>query len=381
MIMKRRIRNRTSLGIVLILVLFVLFFGGIKVLSSLKDSMNSTLVNKWFSHFKVESFVHFMGTEIPYLTQVLPVESKPPGLSSVLFELATNVRPGDIRSLLGRELPGFSLYDTEIVVAGEGTDFTNLPEDSAPPMKILKRNEDINEENLKIDEQEPAPAPKHTTNGKKVVFIYQSHSTESYAPLLKGGKNLKDPRSTNNKANMIAIGKMLSDELEKRGIGTEHDTTDMNAFLNKKGWSYYQSYDASRKIVQEAMGQNRNLNFIIDVHRDSAGGNVTRKVINGKSYARLAFIVGGEQKNAAKSQAFGKALFDHLNKKYPGLCRGVVVKYKTMGNGVYNQDLADHAILVEIGGIDNTMDELYRSVVALSDALSDYYWQAEKVNN
>ena len=39
---------------------------------------------------------------------------------------------------LGRELPAFSLFDTEIVVAGEGTNYTNMPIESAPPLEILQ---------------------------------------------------------------------------------------------------------------------------------------------------------------------------------------------------------------------------------------------------
>ena len=44
----------------------------------------------------------------------------------------------DPRSLLGRELPAFSLFDTEIAVAGEGTNYTNMPIESAPPLEILQ---------------------------------------------------------------------------------------------------------------------------------------------------------------------------------------------------------------------------------------------------
>lgn len=67
-----------------------------------------------------------------------------------------------------------------------------------------------------------------------------------------------------------------------------------------------------------------------------------------------------------------------LDKKYPGLSRGVIVKRE--GNGKYNQDLSQNAILIEFGGVDNTFEELYRSSDALADVFSEYYWQAEKVN-
>ena len=37
-------------------------------------------------------------------------------------------------------------------------------------------------------------------------------------------------------------------------------------------------------------------------------------------------------------------------------------------------------MLIEFGGVDNTFEELNRSAEALADVFSEYYWQAEKVN-
>ena len=36
-------------------------------------------------------------------------------------------------------------------------------------------------------------------------------------------------------------------------------------------------------------------------------------------------------------------------------------------NGVYNQDLSDNAMLIEIGGVDNTFEEMYLTVDAFAD--------------
>ncbi|HVH95944.1 MAG TPA: stage II sporulation protein P, partial [Bacillus sp. (in: firmicutes)] len=49
-------------------------------------------------------------------------------------------------------------------------------------------------------------------------------------------------------------------------------------------------------------------------------------------------------------------------------------------NGKFNQDLSENAILVEFGGVDNTFEELNNSAEALADVISEYYWDAEKVN-
>ena len=56
---------------------------------------------------------------------------------------------------------------------------------------------------------------------------------------------------------------------------------------------------------------------------------------------------------------------------------------KSEGNGVYNQDVSNKAMLIEIGGVDNDLNELYRSVDAFTEVFSEYYWElseAKEVN-
>ncbi|NAW45101.1 stage II sporulation protein P, partial [Salmonella sp. gx-f4] len=65
---------------------------------------------------------------------------------------------------------------------------------------------------------------------------------------------------------------------------------------------------------------------------------------------------------------------------YPGLSRGVFIKSKSEGNGIYNQDLSNRSILLEFGGVDNNLEELYNAVDAFAKVFSDYYWKAEEVN-
>ena len=41
-------------------------------------------------------------------------------------------------------------------------------------------------------------------------------------------------------------------------------------------------------------------------------------------------------------------------------------------NGIYNQDFNPNCILIEVGGIDNTIEEVYNTMSALSDVLNKY---------
>ena len=44
---------------------------------------------------------------------------------------------------------------------------------------------------------------------------------------------------------------------------------------------------------------------------------------------------------------------------------------------MYDQDISPKAVIVEIGGVDNTLDEMQRTTEALADVLSDYYFHRE----
>ncbi len=367
---------------------FILFLLLIFSVSGLLTSLNpqyrpaSNSVNSAASNITGDMLYHLMGWENHYFLQALPKEAASPKLSAYFFTLTTNINLDDPRSLLGRELPAFSLFDTEILVAGEGTNYTNMPIESAPPMEILQAEQEAALQNMEGLDSPPdngsLEAPPNTTGERKVVYVYFTHNRESFLPYLEGVTN--PDLAFHSQLNVTRIGDQLKEELEKRGLGTVVDKTDVQANLLKKGWSYVQSYQESRAVVEAAVSGNRDLTYLIDVHRDSRRKQHTSIVINGESYAKLAFVVGGEHANYEKNLTFANQLHDLLEQKYNGISRGTFTKAGAGTNGKFNQDLSETAILVEFGGVDNTFEELNRSAAALADAISEYYWQAEKVN-
>ncbi|MED5078110.1 stage II sporulation protein P [Geobacillus stearothermophilus] len=342
---------------------------------------SSSSLNDMAAHFPEEMFIRLFGLENRYFLQMLPKERQQTNYSSLLFRLATSINPDDPRSLLGSELPGFALYDSKILIAGEGTDYTNIPYESAPPLEVMFAERQASVEELEQAEQtqdeKALPPPKQTTQGRKVVYIYHTHTRESYLPALKG---VTDPNlAFHRSVNVTKVGEKLMEELEKRGIGAQVNKTDIEAELLKKGMTYTQAYNMSRQTVLAAMKQNRDLQYFIDIHRDARRRKYTTTTINGVDYARVAFIVGGENAEYEKNLQLATELHHLLQKKYPGLSRGVIKKQGAGTNGKFNQDLSRNAILVEFGGVDNTFAELFRSATAFADVFSEYYWQAEKV--
>ncbi len=340
------------------------------------------MMHDWITSFSTEAMVYAMGTENQYLTQVLPEESEPPALSLVTFQFITSVKPGDIRSLVGGELPGFALYDAKIHVAGEGTNFTNLPVESTPPLNELLKEREVPSEKLQIqDSKDKVTPPIQTTNGRKVAFIYHSHSYESYLPLLGLVGNKNADLANDGKTNITLVGKMLGEELENRGIGTQVDDSNIGVLLNEKGWEHGKAYDVSRTIVQSAVSGNDDFDLFIDIHRDSLREKDTTVTINNEEYARTVFVIGEENPQYEKNLALAKELHAALKEDYPGLSRGVIGKKGQGVDGIYNQDLSPNSMLIEIGGVDNNLEQLSRTVRAIADVISEHYWNTQKVNN
>jgi stage II sporulation protein P len=333
-----------------------------------KAWMKDVNANQLFMHvIKSENHAFFPNQKSPDLYSI----------SELTFELATNIQPTDIRTFVKSELPGLFLYDTEIAVAGYGTDLTTLPVESAPPMEVLLKERAIAKEKLESD---PGDGVTPVVPGAKSVFIYHTHSYESFIPLLQGAKTKDDAISSNEKVNVIALGKKLTDELAKYGIGVEHDQTNMTAELKKKSWDWASSYSLSREIVEAAAAENKNLSYFIDIHRDSLSRDITTTVINQKEYARLFFIVGRENKNYEENLQIATELNKKLEERYPGISRGVFIKGKSEGNGVYNQDISNRALLLEVGGVENDLTELNNSIKAFAEIFSEFYKKAEMVN-
>ncbi|MBM7649978.1 stage II sporulation protein P [Bacillus ectoiniformans] len=368
-------------GILVVTISLLSLFSIAGLLTSLTYNyrISSHSVNQAAEQVTGKALYQLYSMENKLYSQQAPEEAKLPSLSEMAFRYATNVRYGDPRSFLGREVPGFSIFDGKILVAGEGTDYTNMPIESEPPAGVLDGGKEAavkNTESLPIEDPVKQP-PALTTDGKKRVFVYFTHNREAYLPHLEGVTSAD--AAHHSSMNVSKVGEMLQSHLHDRGIGTEIDRTDIVAKLNQSGQSYSHSYQASRSVVAAAQSNKKELQYFIDIHRDSLRKKVTTATIGGKSYAKIVFVVGGEHANYEKNAKLAADLHKLFEKKYKGLSRGVILKKGKNTNGKFNQDLSDKAMLVEFGGVDNTFEELNRTSAAFADVFSEYYWQAEAV--
>lgn len=364
---RKQIKNIIFLFIFLIVSLSIL--AGILTSLDPKYRLYSHSIGEWTSDIQGESFSFVLAYENRYFGQVMSKETLPKNIGAIVFELATNISLDDPRSFLGRELPGFQFFDGRIVVAGEGTDYTNLPVESAPPKELLEKQNEATTTNVETNQKENISAIED-----KKVFIYHTHNRESFLPHLEGVKNPNG--AYHSEVNITLVGDRLAQEIEKRGIGALVDKSDVTTFLKQEGLQYWQSYKASRPLVEEAIQTNK-LQYVIDLHRDSLPKEKTTVTINGTTYARIIFVIGGDHGGYEQNLHLAQTLHRQLDEKYPGLSRGVIQKRGKGVDGIYNQDLSSNSLLIEIGGYANSLEEMYVSTEALADVMSEHYFNQQ----
>lgn len=213
----------------------------------------------------------------------------------------------------------------------------------------------------------------HSTFGKKVVFIYFSHNRESFLPYFP--KGTRPELAYHSKINISLIGDRLGRSLRLNGIGSNVSDQDILTLLDQKDLKYSQSYAMSRTLVETELGSNSNIELIFDIHRNSLPKEYTTLHVGGIEYAQLSFVVGSSHPNFQENLSFTNNLHTLINANYPGLSRGVIVKNNNQGNGVYNQDLSPHSVIIEIGGVENQLEELFRTSDILGYMISEYYWE------
>ncbi|MEE3952795.1 stage II sporulation protein P [Peribacillus frigoritolerans] len=204
------------------------------------------------------------------------------------------------------------------------------------------------------------------------VFIYHTHTTESFTPLL----NNKNPdKALDKKKNITMVGAELTSELKKKNINVLHSATDFDKIVRDRDLDYSKIYDMSGKEVQTVLDKNKNLKLIIDIHRDTQLKDATTVRIDGKDVASVSFVVSENSPYFKENRKIANLFHQKLEKKYPGLSRGILLKTSQTKNpykqNFYNHDLFANSLLLQIGGVENTIEEENRSVELLAEIIDE----------
>ena len=205
---------------------------------------------------------------------------------------------------------------------------------------------------------------------KPIIYIYNSHQLENY-----NNDNLSIYGIT---PNVLMASYLLKEKLNNLGIPSIVEDTNITEFLDINNWDYSSSYKASRIFILDKKNTYDSLKYYIDIHRDSVGRELTTVNINNKSYARILFVVGLEHDKYESNLEVVNKINDLFNKYYPGLSRGIYKKEGVNVNGIYNQDISNNVMLIELGGVDNNIEEVMNSINAISDILFKYVGDQNK---
>ncbi|HWQ50514.1 MAG TPA: stage II sporulation protein P [Terriglobales bacterium] len=197
------------------------------------------------------------------------------------------------------------------------------------------------------------------TEGPQVLILH-THGTEAYSP---EGTVSYDPesgeasvRSENPDEDVVAVGRVMAEALEKRGIEVVHDETLCDIP------SFNQAYVKSLAVAEAELEAYPSVRVVLDIHRDSMITSTGVKyrpitVIGDKTAAQMMLVVGTPQNgkqhdNWRDNLRFAMALQKILVDNYPGLMRPLNLRADR-----FNQHLRQGAILVEVGSCGNSLGE------------------------
>ncbi|MBP2033025.1 stage II sporulation protein P [Clostridium algifaecis] len=197
---------------------------------------------------------------------------------------------------------------------------------------------------------------KQSLDNKPDVFIYHTHTTESYKP--------GSPDNFDDTQNVCAVGDQLVSELNKYGISAINDKTVHDAE------AYTQSYSRSAVTVDKYLKKYGDFKLIIDMHRDSVDdkSSITTRM-NGENVAKFMLVMARKNPHFNKNMALANKILQVSENLYPGFTKGVC--YYNYGTRYFNQDKSNNAILVEVGADINTTTECKASMKYLARIIAE----------
>ena len=219
--------------------------------------------------------------------------------------------------------------------------------------ELQEEIENINNSNEKI-----------VTDKEPIVYIYNTHQTETYKSGYLENYNIS--------STVLLASKILKEYLNDYGINAIVEEKDVASKLHSLNWKYGKSYKVSRMFLEDAKKENSSLVYFIDLHRDSSKYDKTTTEINGEKFAKILFVVGLDHENYEPNLKLAEDLSVILKKYNENLYRGIMKKSGEGVNGIYNQDFSPKTMLIEVGGQYNNISEVNNTLKILAQVLRDY---------
>lgn len=184
----------------------------------------------------------------------------------------------------------------------------------------------------------------------KKIHIYNTHQGEEY-----------------DGYNVVLGANYLKDCLSSQGYQCDVESNDFEGYKAVHNIAYNKSYSVSKMYLEQSIQSNGGYDLIIDFHRDSISKELSTINHNGKSYAKIMFVVGKSSGKFDAVNQLSQQLSDIANSIVPKISRGVYVKQSH-----YNQGTSDNMVLIEVGAQSNTKEEIQATVEVIASAIGKY---------
>ena len=243
---------------------------------------------------------------------------------------------------------------------------------SKKDLVVFSNNEEADFFNYENAKTEYIEDPNPIMIDKPIVYIYNTHQLEEYS--------MNSIYDYSIKPNVMIASYVLKEKLNDLKIPSIVETSNVKEYLTRNKLQYSDSYIASRYFMKTAIKNNSSPKYFFDLHRDSAKINKTLYKKDNKEYARILFVVGRGHSNYKENLRLTTILNEKIKSKYPGFSRGILQKGTINGNGRYNQDISRHAFLIEVGGVDNTIEQVYNTCEILAPIIYEFIEEIENGN-
>ena len=199
---------------------------------------------------------------------------------------------------------------------------------------------------------------------KDIVYIYNTFQTDKYR------SNYFNSYSVSSYVTQASF--MLKEYLSSFNIGSIVEEESVVKVLKEQNIMYSNTYAASRILMEEASKNHPDLEMFFDLQVSDYEREATTVEIDGENYAKILFVVGTNNGTYLENQEFATELNSILESINPALSRGVSLRGGVGYQGVYNQDFSSKVLLIQVGGINNTIDEVNRSMKILAEVIATY---------
>ena len=199
---------------------------------------------------------------------------------------------------------------------------------------------------------------------KDIVYVYNTFQTDKYK------SNYFNSYSVSSYVTQASF--MLKEYLSSFNIGSIVEEESVVKVLKEQNIMYSNTYAASRILMEEASNNHPDLEMFFDLQVSDYEREATTVEINGENYAKILFVVGTDNGTYLENQEFATELNGILESINPALSRGVSLRGGVGYQGIYNQDFSSKVLLIQVGGINNTIDEVNRSMKILAEVIATY---------